>query len=211
MSVKSISVGIATAPLVLIVVVGSWFWFGSDEAASDQPHIARNPAWVAPPPTWAPGAAYSTQHNQDMHVLWNELRQVEHWSDTDVTFLEYCLSDPPLFRGTDYSDADIAEIQKANRYMNAASIFAEHVQIGGTIDPASISGLKALLVERLSSPASAVRGYAVLAMVAVDGFGDPALMTALERMGDADPDVYVRSVTKVQFENAARRRDGRSR
>jgi hypothetical protein len=192
--------------LMLVVVIGSWFLWPRPHASG--PELNESVPWVPPQVTWTPKSVYSEPHNQDMGHLWNDVRRLEHWDAETVAFILYCLSDPPVFMGGNWENADISQIQKHDRFVNAASIFAEHLQIGGTIDGASVDQIKAALVNELSNPVASVRAYAVVGLVGTNYLGDAGLRARIEHLATTDPDPFVRSVVQVQIKNLQERQSG---
>ncbi len=182
----------------VVVLAGLWLSLGPSSSAGTG--IVAPLAWSAPPSTWSNNITYSAQHNATMAHLWNEVRLKERWDSADAEFIVNCLADPPTFTGADWEQADLEQNESACRYMNAASIFAEHLQIGGKIDGPSVGVMKSVLVEGLGNQVATVRGYSATALIMANFLGDSSLRTRIEGM-KADKHAYVRSVVKTQLEN----------
>lgn len=157
--------------------------------------------WVSPPPTWSPNPTWSNEHNATLARLWNEVRLRKEWSIEDAQFVVHCLADPPVFTGTDWDQASLAENESMQRFMNTASIFAEHLQLGGTIDATNLQHMKSMLERGLSSPVAYVRIGSVAGLVGVDCLGDLRLRDRIAALEHTDPDLGVRSAVRVQFDN----------
>ena len=181
----------------------------SSRGASDfQPESKGNKvAWTKPEESWVHRDVYSDTHNQDMAQLLNHVRQRQSWGTDEGNFIAYCLSDLPTFTGADWTQADLSENERAQKFMQAAVIFSDHLLRGGEINKSSLEELKDILVARLEHPVPFVRGSAVVALAESNYLGDAKVQAQVEAMAK-DPDTYVRSVVKTQIDNRLNRLKG---
>lgn len=164
-------------------------------------------AWTKPEESWIHRDVYSDTYNQDMAQLLNNVRQRQSWGTDEGNFIAYCLSDLPTFTGADWTQADLSENERAQKFMQAAGIFSDHLLRGGEINNSSLEELKDILVARLEHPVPFVRGSAVVALAESNYLGDAKVQAQVEAMAK-DPDTYVRSVVKTQIDNRLNRLKG---
>lgn len=161
-------------------------------------------AWQRPQPILIVRDSFSSTHNDMMEFLWNDLRLREHWDFSDSEVLESYFVNSVTYTGTDWDDAPLEQNEEVIRYMIAANLFAEHILIGGTIDGAGVIKIKERLIQDLIHPIVNIRFSAAAGLIQVNALGDSALLARLRTM-ENDPNVTVRSVVKVQFQNLANR------